>query len=962
MDPFLNNDFTNKNANFGEYTNPIEVNKPEYIYTTSNDIGLETYFTQPYNENNNISYNISYLPGTNEVYNNENNNNSYNISYLPGTNEVYNNEYNNYSYTFSDKIDSEKNKNNNNYYNKLLSKENILNTNYNNYGNIENTVNSNISNFANVKPISKKDENINYTYYDNNSELLKPSTNVNYYTDNITDFYTGLNTNNIESIPNLVLSNTNNINNINLNENNYYVLNNNSNINYNYIPTSNDSSHIAYNNNLSNNKISNKNIVVKNNKKYYKNAPQIKINEIEINSKGLNKISSDYILNIISNFIKDDIKYKLFVHSKKFQKKLGLSLNGYQEKGIKKTGIKLCNYLSGFNYEKFGPHEYYNSIIKRYINKYDYDFRKDSLKREFLYHLDILKIKYIKSYIVYYFKKYKENKKDDSNLYLDIFCPFFELLSNQEYFAELFTIPIDTKFIETNKMENEYISAFNKLNNSKQNYSILFKYRKESDFNFFNKCVNLQKVRKLTFFEKQTEIEKHPRNEIIGISENGLPYIESIKFLCDPGKLLEEKIYRLFKTISGVRELFTNLLYLRISITPYGFHKKKYYLIDNINNFKSLQYLELDYFSFTDQMFELKINNLKTFKIVYCRGIIISDNCCLNLKELHIIKSDISYINSPLKFPNLEKCIFYLYLKDNNIKTSYNYMARLNASIDFSSFKNIKVLNVEADDFLKLKNNTLESLSLVSNDNDNNKEKEKKIFEKIISMKSLKEVKISLKIINDNDISEIQGENPSVEKLEIFWDKTIPDCTLINLQKKFPNVSSFSLTNPPINLFDTNLKIEKNINCKINKLVLYGGCSNIKLYCLPLENLVEFELVMFIDKEDGIKGSLPFLSKNCPLTFKSLRSFKFKVCKLEYELLNNICDNLEKMPNLQTLELKSYTPVDQIFYDKLKKKISLLKLNDINIMIYISTSDLSLMHIKDKIINAMIPAGIIIRK
>ena len=215
--------------------------------------------------------------------------------------------------------------------------------------------------------------------------------------------------------------------------------------------------------------MSNKNIVVNNNKKYYKNAPQIKNKEknfenaIEINSKGLNKISSDYILNIILNFIKDDIKYKLFVHSKKFQIKLGLNLIGYQEKSIKRTGIKLCNYLSGFHYEKFGPHEYYTSIMKHYANKYDYYFGKDSLKKEFLHHLDILKIKYIKSYIVYYFKKYKENKKDDSNLYLDIFCPFFELLSNQEYFAELFTIPIDTQFIEKNKIENEYISAFNKL-------------------------------------------------------------------------------------------------------------------------------------------------------------------------------------------------------------------------------------------------------------------------------------------------------------------------------------------------------------------------------------------------------------------------------------------------------------------------------------------------------------------
>ena len=105
--------------------------------------------------------------------------------------------------------------------------------------------------------------------------------------------------------------------------------------------------------------------------------------------------------------------------------------------------------------------------MKRNGNKYELGFIKDSLKKEFLDHLLRLKIKYIKSYLVYYFKKYKENKKDDSNLYLDIFCPFFDLLSNQEYFAELFTIPIDTLFIEKNKLENEYISTFNKLNKSK---------------------------------------------------------------------------------------------------------------------------------------------------------------------------------------------------------------------------------------------------------------------------------------------------------------------------------------------------------------------------------------------------------------------------------------------------------------------------------------------------------------
>jgi hypothetical protein len=261
-----------------------------------------------------------------------------------------------------------------------------------------------------------------------------------------------------------------------------------------------------------------------------------------------------------------------------------------------------------------------------------------------------------------------------------------------------------------------------------------------------------------------------------------------------------------------------------------------------------------------------------------------------------------------------------------------------------------------------LKNNTLESLTVVSDDKDNSKEKEKRIIEKIISMKSLKEVIISIKLLDDNDISKIQGENFSVEKLDIYWDKKIPDCMIINLQKKFPNVNNFSLTNSSINLFDTNLQIEKNKNCKINKLALYGGHSNIKLYCLPFENLVEFDLLMFTDKFDDIKGSLPFMSNNCLLIFKSLKSFKFKVHNLDFKLLNNICDNLEKMPNLKTLKLESITLVDNIFFDKLKKKISLLKINDYNIVIYKPNTCFSLMRIKDKIISVMNSNGVIIRK
>ena len=387
-----------------------------------------------------------------------------------------------------------------------------------------------------------------------------------------------------------------------------------------------------------------------------------------------------------------------------------------------------------------------------------------------------------------------------------------------------------------------------------------------------------------------------------------------------------------------------------------SFNRDELNLINNLNNFESLIHLELENFKFKEPKFELKSNCVKVFIIRKCSGIIISENVCSNLKELFIYESDISYINSPLKFPNLEKFQTYYYLEDNNFKEEYNLMKIYNALIDFTSFNNLKILKVEAEDFLKLKNNTLESLTLVSNYVD--EIKEKKIMEKIISMKSLKEVIISLKTINNDNINDIPGENPSVEKLEIYWDEKTPECNIINIQKKFPNVKNLSLTIVQQNPYYPNIKIEENKNCKINSLSLYGF-SDIKLYISSFENLVEFELIMLLDKGKRIKGGLPFMNKNCNIIFKSLKSFKFKVDDLEYVLLDNIIDNLDKMPKLKTLELKSYTPVDNTIYNKLNKKISSMKLINIDIMLYFS---ISVEGLKDKMVNVLDTNGITIRK
>ena len=185
MEPFKNNNFTNKNTELFGYTNPTEVIKQKYSYTANNDVNLESYFNMPYTENINNSYDINNLPITNEINNN-------------------------YSYTFPETINSEKNNNNySNYSEPSNSKEYISNTDYNNnFWNIKstksNTTKSHFSNFAIVKPlqdsIKDKSENINYNYHYNNNEPLNPSKNVNYYTGDATNYYTGDTTNNYTEI------------------------------------------------------------------------------------------------------------------------------------------------------------------------------------------------------------------------------------------------------------------------------------------------------------------------------------------------------------------------------------------------------------------------------------------------------------------------------------------------------------------------------------------------------------------------------------------------------------------------------------------------------------------------------------------------------------------------------------------------------------------------------------------
>ena len=166
------------------------------------------------------------------------------------------------------------------------------------------------------------------------------------------------------------------------------------------------------------------------------------------NKNKFEKIKGVYILKNIFNYIKDEkFKILLFVYSKKYQHKFNLTLYDYQYSYFLKIGINFNNYLSDFN-------DYF-PVDLNMGNMYDCDeyvdnFKKNNLKENYI--SDIKNIIYIfkpkkffQEFIIKYFKFNFNKTKIIDNNYLDIFSPFFNLLSKTDYFKDVFTIPIFLK-------------------------------------------------------------------------------------------------------------------------------------------------------------------------------------------------------------------------------------------------------------------------------------------------------------------------------------------------------------------------------------------------------------------------------------------------------------------------------------------------------------------------------------
>lgn len=610
---------------------------------------------------------------------------------------------------------------------------------------------------------------------------------------------------------------------------------------------------------------------------------------MENNNSVLEKVFSKGLLNNIFDYIRDpNYKHKLFSYSKLLQKKADLRLADYEERFIEKFGINLSDYLFSEN--------------NKFVRKFDKDILNSNLQNDLsknnLEKSTIEKIM-VDIYNQRYEDKYKNNSNDcdkpgskliETEEPIEIYSPFFDTLSKMDFFEYLFTINISTYIIDKFDLKEDYISTFEKLKQSKSKYNSLTIYYEDSYDILYLKDfkINFNQIKRIIFIP------------------NSYHVTGDYKYFLNT----------FFSFFSRIENNLTNLKlkWVENEIEPRT--------IQNLNNFKSLELLNLTGFKFT-KTFMLKLSNLKKLTLDSCENIDFEENIFSNIIKLNLYHCSINKPKSLLSVPNLEECELTYY--DGESEQKYYSI------FDISSFKKLKKFVGDPCDFIYLEENNLEYVKLISF-TEVSSEDRIKVLKKIISLKNLKELILEFGPIVDSEILWIIGKNYSVEKMKINWVKQNNDLIIYNLQDKFGKLSNIDMTSPKYeNNHKIILKIIENRNCRINKFFLEAGMyHNIEFYCQPFENLIEIKLTLN-GKVINIKDALPIFNKDCKVIFRALNVFELRTISDHVVLLyamENLCNNLTCMPNLSYLVIDCTIQenIDKEFYVNFIKKCLELKL------------------------------------
>ena len=305
-----------------------------------------------------------------------------------------------------------------------------------------------------------------------------------------------------------------------------------------------------------------------------------------------------------------------------------------------------------------------------------------------------------------------------------------------------------------------------------------------------------------------------------------------------------------------------------------------------------MKHLELYYFNFGSyyDYFQLKLNNLESLILHQCNNIIFSENIFLILKKLSLYNCNLKYSKYLLKCPNVEYCLLY--------SEEFDY----SKIIDISSLKSLKIFKGNSKYFLLLENDVfLEKLSLdkfqrLTHNN------EIKIIKKILPMNTLKKISFMIfKDINDELIN-LKETNKSITKMKVKINK----CNLNNFFNIFPNLSILKI----YSIYDYNskksyLEIKENPNCKIINIIIKINCCSYLKSKLSCQSIEKLQYVDFSIKEKiNLNNSFPIFNSKCKIIFHNLTSFIFKSYdyKISYNIVKNIRENINKMPNLKIFE------------------------------------------------------------
>lgn len=599
----------------------------------------------------------------------------------------------------------------------------------------------------------------------------------------------------------------------------------------------------------------------------------------------------------ILQYIKDaNFKFKLFTYSKQFQKKFGIELSDYASKFLKKEFNDFKVYLQTQPSKSFK--------LDNLKKKLKEDSIKLNIDEELYIKVIIKKISECCDKII------KENNYDnvltgfvspEYNFKIDVYSPIFELLSKEKFF-ELFCINVDTDLIKSFKLKNFYITTFDKLNKNDSKYAeIFFSFIQPEDINYIKELkIDFNKIKRLTLFAIQKNFQF---NYKIGQAKSNW------------------KNYNyLTKNLFSLPGIQNNLTYLKIDSI-----ERTETSFEGINTLQSLLILHMIHFKAKD-ILKLNIPQLKKIILEDCENIEFAEDSLLNLEDFSVYESIIIKPKNLLKCPNLKNYEYFLKF----IPAKY-----YNIILDFSSCEKLQKMKGDYLDFLKLEKSNLEDIYLLSK-KDISIENEISMVDKILSIKTLKSVKIQLRHnIFNTEPQKVTGENDSVVEAEIDWNYK-NECIISNLLNKFPNLKKIYIESN--NLYGgaglmkggsyqtekISLNIEEDEDSQINDICLkMNGTKKIELICGPFEDLEKFDIDIeeeIIDLENSCKI---FNNDNSDLMFYSLKYFSFVNKNFNFTVINNICNNLDNMPNLKEFFLRANNVKDfnediyQKFIDKL---------------------------------------------